>query len=54
MTFKTRLMQTKRVPAGSGVGYGHTFVTPRESMIGVLPWVTLTVTAADFSTAAKS
>lgn len=37
MTFKTRLMQTKRVPAGSGVGYGHTFVTPRESMIGVLP-----------------
>jgi alanine racemase len=37
MTFKTRLMQTKRVPAGSGVGYGHTFVTPRESIIGVLP-----------------
>ena len=37
MTFKTRLMQTKRVPAGSGVGYGHTFVTPRESVIGVLP-----------------
>ncbi len=37
MTFKTLLMQTKRVPAGSGVGYGHTFVTPRESVIGVLP-----------------
>jgi len=37
MTFKTRLMQIKRVPAGSGVGYGHTFVTPRESLIGVLP-----------------
>lgn len=37
MTFKTRLMQTKRVPAGTGVGYGHTFVTQRSSVIGVLP-----------------
>ncbi|HUA33881.1 MAG TPA: alanine racemase [Candidatus Binataceae bacterium] len=37
MTFKTRVMQTKRVPAGSGVGYGHTFVAPRESLIGVMP-----------------
>ena len=37
MTFKTRLMQVKRVPAGSGVSYGHTFVTPRESTLGVLP-----------------
>jgi alanine racemase len=37
MTFKTRLMQLKRVPAGSGVSYGHTFVTPRESTLGVLP-----------------
>lgn len=37
MTFKTRLMQLKRAPAGSGVGYGHTFIAPRESLIGVLP-----------------
>ena len=37
MTFKTRLMQMKRVPAGTGVGYGHTFVTQRESIIGILP-----------------
>jgi len=37
MTFKTRLMQMKRVPAGTGVGYGHTFVTARESTIGILP-----------------
>jgi alanine racemase len=37
MTFKTRLMQVKRVPAGAGVGYGHTFIAPRESVIGVLP-----------------
>jgi alanine racemase len=36
MTFKTRLMQLKRVPAGSGVSYGHTYVTRRESTIGVL------------------
>jgi len=37
MTFKTRLMQMKRVAAGTGVGYGHTFVTRRESTIGILP-----------------
>jgi alanine racemase len=37
MTLKTRLMQIKRAPAGSGVGYGHTFIAPRESLIGVLP-----------------
>src|SRR5260370_691171 len=37
MTLKTRLMQVKRAPAGSGVGYGHTFIAPRESLIGVLP-----------------
>ncbi|HTY56100.1 MAG TPA: alanine racemase [Candidatus Binataceae bacterium] len=37
MTFKTRVLQTKRMPAGSGVSYGHTFVTSRPSVIGVLP-----------------
>jgi alanine racemase len=37
MTFKTRLMQLKRVPTETGVSYGHTFVTSRESLIGVLP-----------------
>lgn len=36
MTFKTRLMQIKRVSAGSGVSYGHTFIAPRESVIGVM------------------
>ncbi len=36
MTLKTRVLQIKRVPAGSGVSYGHTFVAPRESVIGVL------------------
>jgi alanine racemase len=37
MTFKTRLMQLKKVPAGCGVSYGHTFITSRASTIGVLP-----------------
>jgi alanine racemase len=37
MTFKTRLMQLKRVPAGCGVSYGHAFITSRASTIGVLP-----------------
>ncbi len=36
MTFKTRVLQVKRVAAGVGVSYGHTFVTPRPSAIGVL------------------
>jgi len=37
MTFKTRLLQVKHVAAGTGVSYGHTFVTSRPSVIGVLP-----------------
>jgi alanine racemase len=37
MTFKTRLMQLKQVPTGCGVSYGHTFVTSRASIVGVLP-----------------
>jgi alanine racemase len=37
MTFKTRVLQLKRLPAGTGVSYGHTFVTARPSVIGVLP-----------------
>jgi len=37
MTFKTRVMQIKRVAVGVGVGYGHTFVTRRETIIGILP-----------------
>ncbi len=36
MTLKTRVVQLKRVPAGVGVSYGHTFVAPRASVIGVL------------------
>jgi alanine racemase len=37
MTFKTRVMQLKKVGPGAGIGYGHTFVTRRDSIIGVLP-----------------
>ena len=37
MTFKTRLMQLKRAPAGAGVSYGHTYITRRDTRIGVLP-----------------
>ncbi|HXN85118.1 MAG TPA: alanine racemase [Candidatus Binataceae bacterium] len=37
MTFKTRVMQIKRVAIGVGVGYGHTFVTRRETILGILP-----------------
>jgi alanine racemase len=37
MTLKTRLLQVKHVAAGTGVSYGHTFVTSRPSVIGVLP-----------------
>jgi alanine racemase len=37
MTFKTRVLQLKHVPAGTGISYGHTFITSRPSVIGVLP-----------------
>jgi alanine racemase len=37
MAFKTRIIQVKEVPAGTGVSYGHTFVTSRPSRLAVLP-----------------
>jgi alanine racemase len=37
LTWKTRLARVQAVPAGSGVSYGHTFVTRRPSVIGTLP-----------------
>lgn len=36
MTFRSGVVQLKRLPAGAGVSYGHTFVTSRPSVIGVL------------------
>lgn len=35
MSFETRLISVKRVPAGSRVGYGGHWVAPRDSILGV-------------------
>ncbi|KPK37028.1 MAG: hypothetical protein AMK70_00110 [Nitrospira bacterium SG8_35_1] len=37
MSFKTRVIQVKELAPGSGISYGHTFVTRRKSRIAVLP-----------------
>ena len=37
LTWKTRLMAVRRVKAGRWVGYGTSFQSQRESIIGVLP-----------------
>jgi alanine racemase len=37
MTFKSRLHQIKKIPAGVGVSYGKTFTTRREETVAVLP-----------------
>jgi alanine racemase len=37
MSFKTRVVQIKELDAGSGISYGHTFITRRKSRIAVLP-----------------
>lgn len=37
LTWKTHVTRVQAVPAGCGIGYGHTFVTPRPSVIGTLP-----------------
>ncbi len=37
MKFKTRVLQVKRVHEGTGVSYGHTYVTDKETTIAVLP-----------------
>ncbi|MCD4812105.1 alanine racemase [bacterium] len=37
LTWKTRIIQLKTVFAGTGISYGHTYVTKRKSMIATLP-----------------
>jgi alanine racemase len=37
MTVRARVMLTKRVPAGQGVSYGHTYHTGQETTLAVLP-----------------
>lgn len=37
MTLRAPLISVRTVPAGTGVGYGHGFVTARETRLGLLP-----------------
>jgi alanine racemase len=37
MTLKSRLAQVKRVPPGTGVSYGHRYVTAAETTLGLVP-----------------
>jgi alanine racemase len=37
MTVRGRLALVKRIAAGSGVSYGHTYVAPRDTTVGVVP-----------------
>jgi len=37
MTLKARLVLVKRVPAGTGVSYGHRYTTTRETTLGLVP-----------------
>jgi alanine racemase len=37
MTLRARLAMVKRVPAGTGVSYGHKYRTARESTLGLVP-----------------
>jgi alanine racemase len=37
MTLRARLALVKRVPGGTGVSYGHRYVTARETTLGLVP-----------------
>lgn len=37
MTFKTKIIQIKRIPAGVSIGYGRMFFTRKESTIATIP-----------------
>ncbi|HKY07469.1 MAG TPA: alanine racemase, partial [Candidatus Binatia bacterium] len=37
LSWKTRILQLKKVPAGASISYGQTFITQRESVIATLP-----------------
>jgi alanine racemase len=37
MTLRASVMLAKRVPAGQGLSYGHTYVTPKETTVAVIP-----------------
>jgi len=37
MTVRTHLVQVKRVARGTGVSYGHRYITDRETTLGLVP-----------------
>ena len=37
MSFATRVVQIKELPAGTGISYGHTYTTDRPTRLAVLP-----------------
>jgi alanine racemase len=37
MSFTSQVLQVKTVPAGTGVSYGHTYVTPHETRLAIIP-----------------
>ena len=37
LSWQTRIVQLRKVPAGTSISYGQTFVTERESLIATLP-----------------
>lgn len=38
LSLRSRLARVRRVPAGTGVSYGHVYVTDRERVIGTVPF----------------
>ena len=37
LSWKTKILQLKKVPSGASISYGQTFITQRESLIATLP-----------------
>jgi len=37
MTFKTKIVQLRKVPCGCGISYGSTYVTNKETLIAIIP-----------------
>nr|WP_107654248.1 alanine racemase [Nocardia suismassiliense] len=37
MTFQAHVVQVKRVAAGEGVSYGHTWIAPRDTTVALIP-----------------
>ena len=37
LSWKSRILQLKKVPAGTSISYGRTFITQRESLIATVP-----------------